>query len=83
MFAFSVNAYAYDSYNAGDNSQANDSNATAIGAYANASGSSSSAIGAVSKPKGIIILQLVHILHLKVIHRQLLAQMQMLLEITR
>ncbi|WP_134694564.1 hypothetical protein [Escherichia coli] len=52
MFAFSVNAYAYDSYNAGDNSQANDSNATAIGAYANASGSSSSAIGAVSKTEG-------------------------------
>lgn len=35
------------------------------------------------KPKEPIILQLVHILHLKVTHRQLLAQMQMLLEITR
>ncbi len=38
IFAVSANTYAYNSYNAGDNSQATDSNATAIGAYANTSG---------------------------------------------
>ena len=79
IFTVSANSYAYNSYNAGDNSQATDSNATAIGAYVLLL----QQLALFQKPKEPIILQLVHILHLKVTHRQLLAQMQMLLEITR